>query len=885
MVSNRGTRATVRLIPWMRERCCGLLLLWAALLLFALPASAAEPTITLEVNRTRVPSGGVLLLTVTLEGFSGGAGDPVFPQTEGFDIYDAGHSTNISLVNGHLSKTTSFSYQLSARGPGVYAFGPITIEDRGRSHRSEVLSLEVTDPGTPASSRGGASPTDSGPDDISGDEQDRGLFIRVEVDQPEVYQDQQLTLRFKLYQRVGVRVMDISEFQPPSTEGFWREDLGPQQDYTEIVDGERYQVREITWALFPTTSGELLIGEASVVCHLPARSRRRGRFGDFFSGSLFDTQPVRLASAGVRIRSLPLPSEGRPEAFSGSVGDYRLTAAFDSAEGRQGEPLTLTLTIAGRGHIQTIGEPRWPAWDDFRVFDSGDAVSVQKRSGVVAGEKTFTQVLIPNRSGDLKIPSIPFVFFDPVQGRYRTVETGALGIQVLPPNTVGAGSGRHDVVALGEDILYIRTGVGADLRRPAGSPFTGRVWVHLIPLGAIAVGAYFRRRRQALDDDPAYARRSKALRLAQKRLDATRGEGAGAVAELAETIQEYLSDWLDLEVRGLRGGELEERLGDAGVGDEHLGRLLGILSWADDVRFASGDPNQIRAQRTEATEILPRIEKDLRDRPRRAGRGALLISLLLLASASGWCGPANASSSVSHSAVKAVHDAEIAFEEGDYDASLELYQRILAGGWSSSAIYYNLGCAAHRAGRAGWAVAYLEEARRLAPRDPDVRHNLRIIRGRLQDRLPEEEPSWVLGAMTGLLDSYSPADLIRVALALFWFLAVVLCLHWLGRPPWRSGTRRLLAAIGIAAVVLAAALGLKLFQIHSAPSGVVVVDEVAVLSGPREGETVQFMLHAGSMLHLGREADHWREVWLTEEMRGWVAPDAVVALSGIRWAP
>lgn len=883
MVSRKRARATTPLIPRMRDRCCGLLLLVAVVLLLAQPAHADEPTITLEINRTSAPAGGVLLLTVTLEGFSGRAGDPVFPQTEGFDVYDAGHSTNISLVNGHLSKTTSFSYQLSARKPGTYQVGPIAIEDRGRTYRSELLTLEVLDPGTPAPRQGSAPSPGGGPGETSGTERDLGLFVRVEVDDREVYQDEQLTLRFKLYQRVDVQVMDISKFQPPSTEGFWREDLGPQQDYAETIEGVRYQVREITWALFPTTSGELLIGEGSVVCHLPARSRRRGRFGDFFSGSLFDTQPARLTSDPVRIRILPLPAEGRPEEFSGSVGDYRFSAEFDQAEGRQGEPLTLTLTVAGRGHIQTIGEPRWPAWDDFRVFDSGEAVSVQKRAGLVEGEKTFTQVLIPNRSGDLKIPSIPFVFFDPGQGRYRTVETGPLSLRVSPANAVPAGSGRHDVVALGEDILYIRTDIGADLRAPAGSPFEGALWLHLLPLGVIAASAYFRRRRRALDGDPALARRSKALRRAQKRLGAARGEGAAAVAVLAETIQEYLSDWLDLEVRGLRGGELEQLLGDAGVGGDNLSRLLGILGWADDVRFGSGDPSRHDAQLAEAAEVLPGIEKDLRARPRRAGRGLLSFSLLLLACSAGWGGPAFASNAVPHSIAQASHDAGIAFEEGNYDVSLELYRKVLTSGWSSGALYYNLGCAAHRTGQVGWAVAYLEEARRLSPRDADIRHNLRIIRSRLQDRLPEEQPSWFLSAMAGLLDGYSPADLIRLALGFLWVLAAVLSLHWLGRPSWRPGTRRGLTAIGIAAMILAAALGLKLFQIHSSPSGVVVADEVAVLSGPREGETVQFVLHSGSMLHLGREADRWREVWLTEEMRGWVAADAVVALSGVRW--
>lgn len=268
--------------------------------------------------------------------------------------------------------------------------------------------------------------------------------------------------------------------------------------------------------------------------------------------------------------------------------------------------------------------------------------------------------------------------------------------------------------------------------------------------------------------------------------------------------------------------------------------------------------------------------------------GPLWRLVLLLALGAGSLGlgasPARGDSAP-HGVVQTLQEARAAFDAGEYGEALAHYRLLLDAGWVSAGLYYNLGCAAYRAGEPGWAVAYFEEARRLSPRDGDIRHNLRQVRGRLQDRLPDQRPSWLLGALAGVLDAYAPADLIRWGLGALWVFALLTSARWLGprswRPPLRTGLRALLVVVA----VLAAALALKLYQIQTAPSGVVVAEEVQVLTGPREGETVQFVLHAGAMLHLGRETGTWREAYLGEEMRGWVPKAKVTELHGPRWRP
>jgi hypothetical protein len=245
----------------------------------------------------------------------------------------------------------------------------------------------------------------------------------------------------------------------------------------------------------------------------------------------------------------------------------------------------------------------------------------------------------------------------------------------------------------------------------------------------------------------------------------------------------------------------------------------------------------------------------------------------------------SAGGAVPQRVAESLQAAESAYRDERYTEALAAYRGVLDAGWASASLYYNLGCAAQRTGALGWAVAYFEEARRRAPRDPDIRHNLRLVSGQVRDRRQPGEGSGVLEALAALLDAYAPADVVRALLAAFWLAALALAAHWLAPPRARRLMRRLLIAAGGLLLIVIAALVLKAYQVESAPSGVVVAAEAEVRAGPRAEETVQFVVHAGTLLEVGRRTEAWREVWLGEDLRGWVPAEAVTEFSPPRWLP
>jgi tetratricopeptide (TPR) repeat protein len=235
--------------------------------------------------------------------------------------------------------------------------------------------------------------------------------------------------------------------------------------------------------------------------------------------------------------------------------------------------------------------------------------------------------------------------------------------------------------------------------------------------------------------------------------------------------------------------------------------------------------------------------------------------------------------------VQSLREAETAYAGGDFSQALEAYRRALATGWTSASLYYDLGCAAEKTGQTGWAIGYFEEARRRAPHDPDIRHNLSVVLAQARERALPESASPLLDRVAGLLDAYAPSDAVTVLGIALWISALVLIGSWVLGEPWRSMARRARPWAGALVLTAAALLFVKAYQVHSAPSGVIVEGQVGVRAGPGDSETVQFALHSGTFVRVGRQAGGWIEVALTPETRGWVPREAVLGLSPARWFP
>lgn len=217
------------------------------------------------------------------------------------------------------------------------------------------------------------------------------------------------------------------------------------------------------------------------------------------------------------------------------------------------------------------------------------------------------------------------------------------------------------------------------------------------------------------------------------------------------------------------------------------------------------------------------------------------------------------------------------YEEGRFAEAAVGYGAVVAAGYSSPTLYFNLGNALLKAGQLGAAIVYYERARALAPRAEDIRVNLAYARSLTVDVLPETGGSAFLGGLVRVRDLVSAEEALCGAAVALWVVAFALALVRLS-----PGTRRVAQGVLVLALVALAATGaLAGLKVHAAVAGgraFIVIPEVAVRSGPGESFTARFTLHEGTGIEVLREAGGWIEIQLTTTMNGWVPRESLVAL-------
>ncbi|MBR6449441.1 MAG: BatD family protein, partial [Fibrobacter sp.] len=159
------------------------------------------------------------------------------------------------------------------------------------------------------------------------------------------------------------------------------------------VEGTRREMKataKFAW-LSPTKSGTLEIpsfkfkytklGEPKVV------EEKKQMGGMSFSSRSVKQESIETetSTAPLAINVLPLPTEGKPEDFSGMVGSYSFSANFDRTNLKVGEALTLAISIKGDGTPGTITDPKLPDFSEFRSVPPENSINKK-----VSGNKVIT---------------------------------------------------------------------------------------------------------------------------------------------------------------------------------------------------------------------------------------------------------------------------------------------------------------------------------------------------------------------------------------------------------------------------------------------------------------------------------------------------------------
>ena len=212
-----------------------------------------------------------------------------------------------------------------------------------------------------------------------------------------------------------------------------------------------------------------------------------------------------------------------------------------------------------------------------------------------------------------------------------------------------------------------------------------------------------------------------------------------------------------------------------------------------------------------------------------------------------------------------------AYDKGDFYQSVKIYEELIATGLENGHLYYNLGNAYFRLEEPGKAMAAYLAAKRLLPRDPDIKANLSYVHSQIKDNLDYESDAGLLNVIAFWQDSFTPKEIFE-AFLVFWCLGFLS----LGAFLWKRELKLLkqggIGLLGASALIFTAFL-ISLNQ--DAIWGAVSANSAAVRSGPGELNTQVFELHSGAPIKISDEENDWFLIGLSDGKKGWIAKKQV----------
>jgi hypothetical protein len=403
------------------------------LTLLPLVAGAADYAIRSEVDAARVGVDDQVQLTISLEGE--GPDSIAMPTLANLAVAGGPYqSTQVSIVNGRMTQTRSWTYVLQPQAEGAAEIGPVTAgEETAPAIRIEVVAGSIR-PREPAR---GADPFGRDP---FGEDPFESLFGRRRAPRGEpkllveavpsrrtMRVGEPLLLTYFLYTQVAVSSLNFKD--APQFAGFWTEDLeqphNPPSGEAATVGGESYRRFPIMRKLlFPTRAGTLEIPGTTLRIVLPARG--------FFD----DGQVVERATKPLSIEVEPLPDVA---GFSGAVGEFQAHATLDKETVALGEAALLRFRVDGTGNLKWIDRPPSIDLAGAKLYPPQVKSDLKVTSQGIRGSRTWEFVLVPETSGTLEVPAIDFPYFDPEAGRVVTAATVPLTLRV-EGGTVAAGA-------------------------------------------------------------------------------------------------------------------------------------------------------------------------------------------------------------------------------------------------------------------------------------------------------------------------------------------------------------------------------------------------------------------------------------------------------------
>ena len=581
------------------------------LLLTVTTAWAQDVSFNAKVNRKKLGINERLRIDFVMNQ-DGDSFNP--PNFNGFKI-TGGPSQSVSRqwVNGKGTFSKTYSYSLSPTKRGKITIQQAEITVNGEVYKTTPVTIEVT----AAVDKPGSGNSDA----LS--KAAENIHLVAEVSKGSPYLNESFTIVYKLYVSERSSVSNWREIDSPKYTDFWSQSIDEKE--VKVQNGEykgepyRFVVLRRT-VLYPLKSGKLNIEPLSLSVTVDVPTNRR----DIFGRRMSKRENITVSAKNRTINVKPLPVNGKPDDFTGAVGNFDFSVTTNKEQLDATEAFEINVEVKGNGNLKLFDLPTPIFPSKLEVYEPENQDKVRTNLSGMNGLKRNKYTVVPQYKGKYPIPSISFSYFNPKTKRYERRNAKEIVIDVLNgpvdattatnSNNATAGN-KQQVIAADKQFEYIKSNGNLVSTKKKHFFKSSTFWALVMgSLMLIPIALFVKHRREGASNDLQGNRVRKADKLARKFLSEANknlGNQKEFYIAMERALHNYLKAKLNIQTSDMSKDRIAKLLTEKKVEEQTTTEFIGLLESCEFARYTPTSDVAMQQDYDKAVRIISTIDKQL----------------------------------------------------------------------------------------------------------------------------------------------------------------------------------------------------------------------------------------------------------------------------------
>ena len=528
------------------------------------------------------------------------------PSFESFKVVGGpSQSISNSWINGERTYSKTYTYFLAPKKRGSANIGQASIEVKGVIYKTSPIEINVT-----AAVDVPKDPND--PEYLASE----SIDLVAEISKTDPYLNEAISVVYKLYIAENTGIRTWNEIDKPRYNDFWSQNIDVKELKVQegLYKGENYRFVVLKkTVLFPQKTGELSLEPLTLDISVEVPSNRRDIFGRRAT-----TTVNRTVTAGNRnIKVKPLPKQGRPENFSGAVGEFDFEVESSKKTLTASEAFNLKLEVSGKGNLMLFELPEPILPSSLEIYDPEHSEDIKTSLNGTKGRILDNYTIVTNESGQYPIPPISFSFFNPKTKRYKTINSEKIIITASENPSVSKNNVDNISKIESKDSKFSSIYTSTKLEPIEKDDFfkSALFWLLFItPLFFIpAIIIYTKiKGKRGMDFEGNKIRKNR--KLAKKYLSEAKkniGNKESFYEALERALHSYLKAKLKIKTVDLSKDRIKSLLDNNSISSSNITVFVKLLESCDFARYTPLDKSDMIKDYENASEIISQIDKQL----------------------------------------------------------------------------------------------------------------------------------------------------------------------------------------------------------------------------------------------------------------------------------